>query len=68
MVLLNRIYTRAGDNGETRLSTGEKVSKSSSRVEAYGAVDELNATIGLARLHTADQPRTRSDPVGPAPK
>ena len=52
MVILNRIYTRAGDGGKTRLSTGEPVSKASGRVEAYGGVDELNATIGLARQHT----------------
>src|SRR5208282_3924627 len=54
MVLLNRIYTRAGDGGETRLASGESVSKASPRVEAYGGVDELNAVIGLARLQTAD--------------
>lgn len=53
MVLLNRIYTRAGDGGVTRLASGEKVSKASARVEAYGGVDELNAVIGLARLETA---------------
>jgi cob(I)alamin adenosyltransferase len=53
MVILNRIYTRAGDGGQTRLSTGQSVSKASARVEAYGGVDELNAVIGLARLHTA---------------
>jgi cob(I)alamin adenosyltransferase len=53
MVTLNRIYTRTGDDGSTRLSTGEPVSKASARVEAYGAVDEANACIGLARLHTA---------------
>lgn len=52
MVTLNRIYTRAGDGGQTRLATGEKVSKASRRVEAYGGVDELNAAVGLARLHT----------------
>ncbi len=51
MVLLNRIYTRSGDDGETRLVTGAKVSKASARVEAYGAVDELNAFVGLARLN-----------------
>lgn len=50
MVLLNRIYTRAGDKGKTRLANGEKVSKASHRVAAYGEVDELNALIGLARL------------------
>lgn len=49
MVTLNRIYTRSGDGGRTRLATGETVSKSSRRVEAYGAVDETNACIGLAR-------------------
>ncbi len=53
MVLLNKIYTRTGDKGLTRLATGEPVSKASLRVEAYGAVDETNATLGLARLHTA---------------
>jgi len=52
VVTLNRIYTRAGDGGETRLATGEKVSKADLRVEAYGAVDETNACLGLARLHT----------------
>lgn len=52
MVTLNKIYTRAGDEGMTRLSTGEPVSKDDLRVEAYGAVDETNAAIGLARLHT----------------
>jgi cob(I)alamin adenosyltransferase len=53
MVTLNRIYTRAGDAGATRLATGETVSKSDARVEAYGAVDETNACLGMARLHTA---------------
>lgn len=51
MVVLNRIYTRTGDGGETALSNGERVRKDSARVEAYGTVDELNATLGLARLH-----------------
>jgi cob(I)alamin adenosyltransferase len=54
MVTLNKIYTRTGDAGQTRLSTGEPVSKDSLRVEAYGAVDETNAVLGIARLHTAD--------------
>jgi cob(I)alamin adenosyltransferase len=54
LVTLNRIYTRTGDGGQTRLASGEKVSKASLRVEAYGAVDELNAVIGLARRHTAE--------------
>ncbi|WP_374575370.1 cob(I)yrinic acid a,c-diamide adenosyltransferase [Phenylobacterium sp.] len=52
MVTLNRIYTRTGDDGTTRLATGAPVSKASLRVEAYGAVDETNACVGLARLHT----------------
>lgn len=52
MVTLNRIYTRTGDKGKTRLATGESVSKTDRRVEAYGAVDETNACVGLARLHT----------------
>jgi cob(I)alamin adenosyltransferase len=51
MVKLDRIYTRAGDDGRTRLATGEPLPKSHPRVEAYGAVDETNATLGLARLH-----------------
>ena len=56
MVKLDKIYTRTGDAGGTRLSTGEPLSKSHPRVEAYGAVDEANATIGLARLHAAGDP------------
>ena len=51
MVTLNRIYTRTGDAGATRLATGETVSKSDCRVEASGAVDETTACIGLARAH-----------------
>lgn len=61
MVTLNRIYTRIGDGGETRLATGQTVSKASLRVEAYGAVDEANACVGLARLHTAGEPQL--DPI-----
>jgi cob(I)alamin adenosyltransferase len=56
LVTLNRIYTRTGDDGRTRLATGQQVSKSAARVEAYGAVDETNACLGLARLHTAADP------------
>ncbi|HEU0216063.1 MAG TPA: cob(I)yrinic acid a,c-diamide adenosyltransferase [Stellaceae bacterium] len=51
MVKLTRIYTRGGDKGETSLGDGTRVPKQSLRVEAYGTVDEANATIGLARLH-----------------
>ena len=53
MVTLNRIYTRTGDDGDTRLATGETTPKSSARVEAYGDVDETNACIGLVRLYTS---------------
>lgn len=53
MVVLNRIYTRTGDGGTTALGTGERRHKFDLRVTAYGTVDETNATIGLARLHTA---------------
>lgn len=56
MVKLNKIYTRTGDDGTTGLGSGERRLKSDLRVEAYGTVDEANACIGLARLHTADQP------------
>jgi cob(I)alamin adenosyltransferase len=54
MVTLNRIYTRSGDAGTTRLASGAQVSKADARVEAYGAVDETNACLGLARIHTRD--------------
>jgi cob(I)alamin adenosyltransferase len=56
MVTLNRIYTRTGDAGATRLATGETVSKSDPRVEAYAAVDETNACVGMARVHTGADP------------
>ena len=56
MVRLTRIYTRTGDKGMTRLASGESVDKFDPRVEAYGAVDETNACLGLARLHSADDP------------
>ena len=52
MVILNRIYTRTGDAGETALGNGERVSKANIRIAAYGTVDETNATVGVARLHT----------------
>lgn len=51
MVVLNKIYTRTGDQGETALGDGARVKKYDPRVEAYGTVDETNATVGLARLH-----------------
>ncbi len=53
MVVLNRIYTKTGDKGETALGNGARVAKHSLRVSAYGTVDETNATVGMARLHAA---------------
>ena len=52
MVVLNKIYTRTGDDGTTALGSGRRVAKYDLRVEAYGTLDETNAAIGLARLHT----------------
>ncbi|MCP9482261.1 cob(I)yrinic acid a,c-diamide adenosyltransferase [Shimia sp. CNT1-13L.2] len=51
MVVLNKIYTRTGDKGTTALGNGERVAKHDARVNAYGTSDELNATVGVARLH-----------------
>jgi cob(I)alamin adenosyltransferase len=53
MVVLNRIYTKTGDDGETALGNGTRVAKHSVRVSAYGTVDETNATVGVARLHAS---------------
>jgi cob(I)alamin adenosyltransferase len=53
-VAINRVYTRGGDKGETGLAGGQRVPKDSLRIEAYGTVDELNATIGVARA-TAEE-------------
>ncbi len=53
MVVLNRIYTRTGDDGTTSLGSGARRKKYDLRVAAYGTLDEVNAVIGIARLHTA---------------
>ncbi len=53
MVKLTRIYTRGGDRGETSLADGSRLPKHDLRIAAYGTVDEANAVIGVARLHTA---------------
>jgi cob(I)alamin adenosyltransferase len=53
MVVLNRIYTRSGDDGTTALGTGERRKKYDLRIEAYGTLDEVNAVVGLVRLRTA---------------
>ncbi|MBM3509870.1 MAG: cob(I)yrinic acid a,c-diamide adenosyltransferase [Alphaproteobacteria bacterium] len=55
MVKLTKIYTRGGDKGETSLAGGDRVKKHDPRVAAYGTVDETNAAVGLARLHTAGE-------------
>ncbi|HMH98864.1 MAG TPA: cob(I)yrinic acid a,c-diamide adenosyltransferase, partial [Bradyrhizobium sp.] len=54
MVVLNRIYTRTGDDGTTALGSGERRPKYDLRVAAYGTVDETNAAIGVVRLHLAE--------------
>ena len=54
MVVLNEIYTKTGDAGETALGNGARVAKHAMRVTAYGTVDELNAFVGVARLDSGD--------------
>jgi cob(I)alamin adenosyltransferase len=56
MVVLNRIYTRTGDDGTTALGSGERRPKYDLRISAYGTVDETNAAIGVARLHLSQAP------------
>jgi cob(I)alamin adenosyltransferase len=56
MVVLNRIYTRTGDDGTTALGSGERRPKYDLRIAAYGTVDETNAAIGVVRLHLKDLP------------
>lgn len=58
MVRLTKIYTRGGDGGDTALGSGDRVAKHDIRVAAYGTVDEANAVIGLARLHTQADSQT----------
>ena len=58
-VRLTRIYTRGGDKGETSLGDGSRVSKLDPRVQAYGAVDELNSIVGWANVECADARLTR---------
>ena len=60
MVVLNRIYTKTGDDGTTALGSGERRLKSDLRVEAYGTVDETNAAIGIARLHLSKEPEVEA--------
>lgn len=56
-LVLNRIYTKGGDKGETSLVGGQRLPKDARRIEAYGAVDELNAFLGAARLSAEGQPQ-----------
>jgi cob(I)alamin adenosyltransferase len=58
---ITKVYTRTGDAGQTRLAGGQQVWKDSLRVEAYGAVDELNASLGMAQAATADLPPAHAD-------
>ncbi len=60
VVRLDRIYTRGGDLGDTSLGDGHRVAKHNARVGAYGSVDELNAGLGVARLHAGGTP---ADPM-----
>jgi cob(I)alamin adenosyltransferase len=55
LVVLNRIYTRTGDKGDTALGSGKRVPKHDLRIEAYGTVDETNACVGVARLSTTGE-------------
>ena len=64
MVVLNKIYTRTGDAGDTALGSGERVSKADLRIEAYGTVDETNAVVGLARLHCSMRACVLDDMLG----
>lgn len=58
MVVLNKIYTRTGDAGQTALGDGARVAKYSARVAAYGTTDELNSHLGVARLYAQDETDT----------
>src|SRR5438874_1113676 len=56
MVVLNRIYTRTGDDGTTALGSGARRKKYDLRVDAYGTLDEVNAVIGIVRLYVGEEP------------
>ena len=60
-IRITRVYTRAGDGGETALVGGRRVPKDAPRIEAYGTVDELNAIIGLARVFNAERLKKGKD-------
>lgn len=60
---LNRIYTRRGDAGETSLVNGRRVAKDDLRIESYGTVDELNATLGMARISAMEEGLSELDAI-----
>lgn len=62
-IALNRIYTRAGDKGQTRLAGGQSVAKDDGRIDCYGTVDELNAFVGIARV-TAEELASKTAELG----
>lgn len=57
MVYISKVYTKAGDGGDTMLASGDRVRKHAPRIEAYGTVDELNGSIGMVRVELAREPR-----------
>jgi len=61
MVVLNKIYTKTGDDGTTALSTGQRLPKFHARIASYGTVDEANSVLGIARLHTASKEMSTLD-------
>jgi len=61
MVVLNCIYTRTGDKGDTALGSGTRVSKAHLRIQAYGTVDETNSVLGIVRLHTSTEVFSKLD-------
>lgn len=56
-LVLNRIYTRRGDTGETRLVGGQKIGKDALRIDCYGTIDELNSFVGMARQSALEDSR-----------
>lgn len=61
-IRINRVYTRSGDGGKSHLAGGQEISKDSSRLEAYGTIDELNAVLGLVAEHLPEG-AALSDPI-----
>lgn len=64
MVVLNKIYTKTGDDGTTALGTGERRPKNDLRIDAYGTVDETNAVVGLVRLRMTADTKAVDDVLG----